>query len=654
VLIKRFNYRPEIDGLRALAVLSVLLYHYEFGCTGGFVGVDIFFVISGYLITSLIWKDLESGRFSFGQFFERRMRRIAPPLIVMTAAVLVAGAFLLLSEDFKSLGKAAAWQAAFGANIHYWRDAGGYFTQAAGEKPLLHTWSLAVEEQFYLIVPFLLWALFKLHSFRARGPVLSLFGVGLVGSFLLSVWGTAHAPIPSFFLLPTRACELMVGSFIAFVPPDSAFLSRRFVNEVLAVLGLGMMVGPVLVYTEQTPFPGTAAMVPCLGAGLFVLASRLHPTVSTGKEGDELTLLGKIFASRVPVFIGLMSYSLYLWHWPLLAFTRYSELEPITLWQRVGLMTASFVCAVLSWHFVETPFRTRRVAGSRAKVMALGAAGLVGTFVMGAAVVLLQGIPQRFSPDVRRYDSAQHDFKMKNLSIKSVRRGELVPLGIADRGSPPAILVWGDSHGMAALPAVNEFLKERQLYGVAATHTSTAPVLEWVARTRHRPNEDSIPFNREVIAYIKQSKIKTVLLVGYWPSYVTFPGFFEALSSTLKELKREGIGVYVLGDVPIHEFDVVRALVNYANKKDALISVQKKQFDSMRAESEAVDRRVASAVRSAGAVYIEVMPSFVDASRTYFDIEKSGVALYKDKQHLTTAGAKSMLLPVLRDSPLLD
>lgn len=186
-LIRNFRYRPEIDGLRAVAVLAVVLFHAGFGCSGGYVGVDVFFVISGFLITSLIWKDLEDGRFTFANFWERRARRIIPALVVVTVATLIAGWFLLLPPDFESLGKASAAQAVFAANLYYWRDS-DYFASDADSKPLLHTWSLAVEEQFYLFVPFLLWGLFRSIALRNRMAVISILLTGFILSFIISIY----------------------------------------------------------------------------------------------------------------------------------------------------------------------------------------------------------------------------------------------------------------------------------------------------------------------------------------------------------------------------------------------------------------------------------------------------------------------------------
>ncbi len=267
-LLASFRYRPEIDGLRGAAVLAVVLFHAGLGVPGGGIGVDVFFVISGFLITSLILKDLEGGAFTIASFWERRARRILPALTVVVLATLVAGWFLLLPGDYESLGRAAFWQAAFGANVHYYLET-SYFSGAAEEKPLLRTWSLAVEEQFYLALPLTLLVLLRLRACRARLFLPAVFAAGVVLSLAASIYGVANHRAAAFFLLPTRAWELLLGSFVAVTPND--WLPRsNAVREVISLAGLGGVIVPCLLYTKDTSFPGLAAVPPCVGAALVI------------------------------------------------------------------------------------------------------------------------------------------------------------------------------------------------------------------------------------------------------------------------------------------------------------------------------------------------------------------------------------------------
>src|SRR5271170_3095038 len=300
--VNRPRYRPEIDGLRALAILPVLLFHYRVSpFRGGFVGVDVFFVISGYLITQLIEAERREGRFSIARFYERRVRRIFPALFVMLTAATIAAAFILFPVDLVRYANSLLATAGFAANFEFWREA-GYFDVAAAEKPLLHLWSIAVEEQFYLVFP----ALLLLFQSRRVAITLAIF----VLSFAFAVWGVIHAPSAAFYLLPGRAWELMLGALLALhaVP----FIERRWIREALAVTGIALIAIAVFGYSKDTPFPGAAALLPCLGAALVIYSS--VPGITSASAVLSLPPL---------VFVGRISYSLYLWHWPLYVFARY-------------------------------------------------------------------------------------------------------------------------------------------------------------------------------------------------------------------------------------------------------------------------------------------------------------------------------------------
>ncbi|HEY6579235.1 MAG TPA: acyltransferase, partial [Rhizomicrobium sp.] len=328
-------YRPEIDGLRALAILPVVLFHYGApGFRGGFVGVDVFFVISGYLITSLIQGEMEDGAFSLARFYERRVRRIFPALFAMLAVVSAAALIWFFPVDLVRYAQSLFATAVFGANFEFWREA-GYFDAVANQKPLLHLWSIAVEEQFYLLFPALLLALRRVSP-RARRAAI---GGVLVVSFALGAWGVAAAPVATFYLLPARAWELMLGALLAlgaFRAPKS-----RIAAETLALAGLALIAASVFAFTSQTPFPGPAALAPCLGAALVILAAR-----------PENSFAGKLLATRPLVFTGLISYSLYLWHWPVFVFATYIGFREPSGAESALLIALSFALAVISWRYV--------------------------------------------------------------------------------------------------------------------------------------------------------------------------------------------------------------------------------------------------------------------------------------------------------------
>ncbi|HTO03652.1 MAG TPA: acyltransferase, partial [Opitutus sp.] len=424
-------YRPEVDGLRALAVMAVVLFHTHLKMPGGYVGVDIFFVISGYLITALIAGELTAGTFSLRNFWERRIRRIVPAAMVTVAACLVVGFFLMLPSDFADLGRSAVAQALVAANFHFYSEA-GYFSAPADAKPLLHFWSLAVEEQFYLVFPFLL---LGLHRWRKA----TIFrGVALIAvmSFGLSVAGVRWFPDATFYLLPTRAWELATGALLALRGATLPLPERSRVP--LGWAGIALMVAPMFLYDRETPFPGLAALPPCIGAMLVIW--------STG-SGDSV--LKKLLSLQPVVFIGLISYSLYLWHWPVKVFTHYwftGIYSPLIM--RLLVVVVSFGLAWVSWRYVELPFRNkhRRVALRPLLVGAVGASAL--TLVLGAFIDARKGLPERFPPAVAQYDAAYADRPEKkeaDLTTESAEQGKLPVL--ADPPTPaPSILLWGDSH----------------------------------------------------------------------------------------------------------------------------------------------------------------------------------------------------------------
>ena len=268
-------YRPEIDGLRALAILPVVLFHLHVaGFAGGYVGVDVFFVISGYLITSLIQQELDRGEFSFVRFWERRARRILPALTVVVLFSLAAGWFILTPTDLDNLGASAFAQSLFGSNVLFWLQA-GYFEPGAGSKPLLHSWSLAVEEQFYLCFPFML----VLLGMVGRISRVRLIAGFLLLSLVLSVYGVADHPTAAFYLLPTRAWELLLGAVLALAPGLASRVSSadRW-NEILSWLGLAAIAVAVFGYHAETPFPGLAALLPCLGTAAIIRTNEYRLT----------------------------------------------------------------------------------------------------------------------------------------------------------------------------------------------------------------------------------------------------------------------------------------------------------------------------------------------------------------------------------------
>ena len=443
----RLAYRPDLDGLRALAVLSVVFFHFDFETFGGgFVGVDIFFVISGYLITTIIVSELKSGSFSFARFYERRIRRIIPALIVMLAATSIAAIALFPPKELAQFGLSAAAAAGFCSNIFFALRT-SYFAGPDTMMPLLHTWSLGVEEQFYILWPLPLFICYRIGSRRA----ISALVVGLaVASLVYSGWGAASKyAVQLFYLLQTRAWELMFGAILALglVPR----ISNRWLRTLLALCGVGLIAFAVTQFSPVTPFPGLWATIPCLGAVLVIL---------TGLQRD--TMVYRLLSLQPFVFIGVISYSLYLWHWPVFAFAENYVGRPITLGKSLALIVLCIGIAAASWFWVERPFRygkRKAILSQRATFLGgLGSMALAAS--VGFAIYLGDGLPERLSPDTLRFYLASHDHNALRSECLDGSGRHALPLAShctsppLKAGATPDIIVWGDSHGDALFPAI--------------------------------------------------------------------------------------------------------------------------------------------------------------------------------------------------------
>lgn len=629
------TYRPDVDGLRTVAVLSVVFCHAGLSFSGGFVGVDVFFVISGYLIAGLILKELKQGTFTLTNFWERRIRRIVPALLVVTVFTLVAGFIILMPDDYKAYGKSLVGLMLLASNVQFWRDI-DYFASNAEEKPLLHTWSLSVEEQFYIFVPlFLLLLARKSHLHRA----FVVLAIAAVLSFGFSVYGAMRYPSATFYLLPTRAWELFAGALLAFstAKPDRKTTWR---TEVIAVLGVALILIPCFIYNHETSFPGLTALPPVLGTVLLIWS---------GSFSAPLPIVSRILAARPMVFIGLISYSLYLWHWPLFSFARYISIKPIPVHYWVVLIGLSFICAIASWRFVETPFRTRQLFPARPRLF--GVTGLAFAGLLGCGVMLYRGnlITPHFSEQTAKL-VATGKFDMRYVHELEA---EHVPQKMARFGAtnqPPQLLVWGDSHAMAILPTIEALSQESGVSVVAATHAATAPVLDYFCRNRWSMHERAVPFNIAVMDYIKGGNVRSVLLVGCWRMYAKDRDFQPALEKTIDQLLAAKVSVYLMREVPTYEFNVSKALVRFSYQGRDLSQLGVKLSDYEAEES--IPKELRQRMEARGVRVLEPLPILLARSKSPdFLPYDDGGSFYYDHFHLSTYGAlalKPLLAPVVQ------
>ena len=618
----RFPYRPDIDGLRAVAVVMVLLFHAELGFRGGFVGVDAFFVISGFLITGLIRKRQAAGTFTFGDFWVRRVRRIMPAAAVMTLVVLVAGYFLLLPSQYRSVGQAAFKQQLMLSNHHFFKRL-DYFGTAAEQRPLLHTWSLAVEEQFYLVYPFLLAGL---HRWRPRWTLPAL-GLLFVASLGASEWFVKTNTAASFYLLPMRAWEMILGGLICF-PPLPTWVPRT-VRAAGAMAGLGGLVATGLLYDNTVPFPGLAALLPCGATALLIYAN------SCGVAGPT-----RLLTTRPALFVGWISYSLYLWHWPVLAYVRVANGGTLpSLTAKIGALAVAAAAAVLSWRFVETPLRrpdTPRIDARRTRRILLATPAL-----MGLALVITQtkGLPGRVPDeaiDLLAYGKSM-SFRSQ-VTVQDVLSGNLPTFG--DPSGDRLCLVWGDSHAMHLVEGLDQACREAGFRGEQITHSATPPLVDF-SRYAHAGLNDQTPaWTRSVLRHIEQTQPDVVIVSAFWEDYVGEDGFEEAARRTVDELAATGTSVVLMLETAVNDADVPQAMAFEAFYERPLprLGVTLRSHRERTADSAAILRAAATDnVR----VLDPIAPFLVDGH--FLTAVDDGEVLFRDDDHLSIAGGRRLI-----------
>ena len=527
------KYRPDIDGLRALAILPVVWFHSGLpGLPGGFTGVDTFFVISGYLITLIIHREVADGSFRFARFYERRVRRIAPALLLVTSVATAAGFALLLPYELDQYARSAVAALAMVSNIFFWRSA-DYFELSDQITPLLHTWSLGVEEQFYLLFPA---ALILAERLRKTRQAIALL---LIGSFVLCLVGTARSPAASFYLLPTRGWELMAGAALAV---GAVSIPER-AKPAAGVCGIALLIAAAVLLSDADPLPGWRALLPALGATLVI-------------GSGPRTLVGRVLSARPLVFIGRISYSLYLWHWPIFVFMRQWRADPYlppTL-SLAGIALA-FAVSAASYRWVETPARQRSTP-YRTVLFASGCA-TAAILLAAAAAIVWRGLPQRLPPAVAAL--ADRHFAYAPLAHTCTDVGfdaALQRCRIGPAGSPRLVL-WGDSHAAAISEGVETGIGEP---GVIMSMGACAPTLEWInPRLKGTDPAACSSFNERTLDLVERdSRISTVVLSAYWPSQERAGGraMWQSVQRLVDRLNAHGKRVLIVAGVPDPGVDV--------------------------------------------------------------------------------------------------
>jgi len=532
------KYRPDIDGIRAVAILLVLVFHFDLFSAGkaGFIGVDVFFVISGFLISTIIVDDLENGRFHYGWFLYRRVRRLYPALVATLLLTMAAGYFLFLPTQFLELGVETLWSLLYAVNFYFWQNV-NYFGLQVSKVPLLHLWSLAIEEQFYIIFPI---AVLIIHKF-VRRALLPAIILALLISFLLSLIFSPLKPEASFYLLPTRAWELMAGAALSIVLRGKSPVGSWL--HAMGPVGLGIIALSISLYSPLTEFPGWFALLPVLGAIALILGG--YATMAP---------VTQLLSARPMIWIGRISYPAYLVHWPIKVFLQ-AHLFEFTLGWRVFGLLSSLILAAVMYLFIETPIRRGKLLNSLRAYLSGAAVASAIILAFSVFVIRSDGVPSRFAPEVSELLSYAEDtpdiYRVCEYSAGVPPSSDVCRLG--NKGVAESVLVIGDSHALAFGGALDLWLERQGKAGLLAFHHGCMPVLGAGKEECRRYAAAAIDF---ALTHPSLDEIVMVSIWrqalpeggkpfdGRWVSATDVPQVFAAdLSRTISRLTEAGLKV---------------------------------------------------------------------------------------------------------------
>jgi peptidoglycan/LPS O-acetylase OafA/YrhL len=631
--VKR-DYREDIDWLRAIAVLAVVAFHFEAPAIyGGFVGVDIFFVISGYLITGIIQSEVNAGRFSFARFYERRVRRLLPALYAMVALTALPTFYYLLTSERAEFFRSVAAVVTFTSNIFFWWQT-GYFDHAAVEKPLLHTWSLAVEEQFYLALPPLVWSLMRVRR-DSRTVLPVLFGTLTLASFALTVFlMRTDRSAAAFFMSPPRAWEFLVGCLISLpgLPGPRNGLAQRAARTAAVI----MLAIPIFSLRQGPGFPGINALLPCLGAALFIWSGIGSPAQTRANYAPL----------AIAAFFGRISYSLYLWHWPLFTFARFSKTSLVLgPSDKIALFALTVGISYLSWRYVEQPFRARALVPTRRAAFRLAAAGSVVLVLAGAGGVLLSRASTETDRAAAQLDAYSYDYRAlyRSGSCFAPASGTFDAACVGLVAGKTNVMLWGDSFAAQYVYGLS-----RSAAGDVNILQATQPACMPTLSAATQGVASCRAFAAQMQDYFRDHRPDLVVMSADWLEYARpprFDGMISDLRPTLAQLNASGIRVVLLG--PAVQFKSrLPAMVLRARLRGAEIRAD----DFVLPEIFALDQMMRAALpEQEGFSYVSVLDA-ICPERQCPVIVDAGVPLSADHAHLTAEGSDyvtARLLPRL-------
>ncbi len=615
------SYRPDIDGMRAIAVLLVILFHANFSLfSGGYIGVDVFFVLSGYLITLTIDKEMSENRFSFQQFYLRRIRRIIPVLVFVMLVVTIPAYFILFADNLESYGRTLLHTILSTNNFHLWIILKDYFAENSDLIPFLHTWSLSVEEQFYFVWPLLLLVLHKFLNTKNRLLFIVVFVIAML---VWSIYLTKTNMNMAYFLLPARFFELGMGACLAMYWDKLPVTSKQY-NGIISIIGMVLIIIPAVVLTKGSAFPGLNAFWPCLGTCLLIY---------TGKTTENQGILNSILQNKLLVWVGLLSYSLYLWHWPIFTFIKYLG---VTLdgTIRIGAIVLTFVLSYLSWKYVEQPFRIQFKFDFKRTMLYVFLPSLVIIAGLYGLLDAKDGFPNRF-PNLAEFNpKVNYPNKVRQNCFDQFKIGNCDECFLGVKKEKLDGMLIGDSFGNHTAAFLDILAKDAGLY----LHDSTAggyPVLNKLDENGNPVFAPEYAVNR--LQYAKQ--FDTIYIAANWdeqgksnsPNYVS-------IVKTVGELIKLGKKVVIFDclrastELNLHKAKLVKSgnmvffkdtdfsIPMYERPNDYIVYVMKQKFPEV--------------------MIIDLNDAMCNDGRC--DIQLDNTIVYRNFNHLNTSGAEMM------------
>jgi peptidoglycan/LPS O-acetylase OafA/YrhL len=657
------TYLPFVDGLRAVAILAVVAFHAAPSVLpGGFAGVDVFFVISGFLITRLIVLEIEAGHFSLSRFFVRRARRLAPAALFCFAIVTGLSAAALLPDAFWQFGRSLLAAVLMYANI-FFADNGGYFSAPALEKPLLHTWSLSLEDQFYLTWPILLLLTARRFS---RASLIALAAAIAVGSFALAEYFLVRDPDFAFFQLPTRAWELLVGAILALIGRIEGLSSAA--AEAFSLAGAAAVVASFMILNSNAHFPGLGAALPCFGTAAIIAAGSSQPTA-----------VARLLSLRPVVFVGLISYSLYLWHWPLISLASYRLERPLDFGEAAAVVAASFAIAVASWRYVERPFRHGHHVVRAARLsegdkrFAFGAfGGLLSLVAVAMAIKIGKGFPQRYDAEIqtvleqavagnpmrRACDDHQNIFRNDNVCNAGRK---------LSAGESYEVALFGDSMANHWAPMLVDYAEKNNLAFRQVTNGGCGLFfgvdLPTASQSKAR---DCRLYQLQAARFVDANPgLKLAVIAGYWNRWLERletgavvldrsgneqlanletrhrSKFDAALRQTIEAFTSRGVKVLLIGQAPVYQSSLpLRCIISKIQSGEDVgpCGLPRIMAEAQLRESDKALRRAA---QGNPAVSVSLPSSFI-CQKDFCSLIADGTMLYRDYEHLNRFGARAL------------